>query len=103
MQNAMLMLADRAENYGRKRHDRDRDDASRADDIDGRAQSERGRRMGGEEGVGVTVTFFSLRTDGRRGGRREGLTSIHCSSFASPASSLDLLPPLTAWRLLGGT
>jgi hypothetical protein len=30
------------------------------------------------------------------------LTSIHASSFMSPESSLDLLAPLTACRLLGG-
>jgi len=30
------------------------------------------------------------------------LTSIHVSSLESPTSSLDLLPPFTACRLLGG-
>lgn len=30
------------------------------------------------------------------------LTSIQASSFMSPESSLDLLPPLTACLLLGG-
>jgi hypothetical protein len=39
---------------------------------------------------------------GRGEARQSGLTSIHNSSLSLSASSLGLLAPLTAWRLLGG-
>lgn len=54
-----------------------------------------------EGGNGNVTRAEGWRREGREA-RQSGLTSIHNSSLSLSASSLGLLAPLTAWRLLGG-